>query len=381
MYTKINAQAVDPVSNPQIKQQQIPFHDGRNFFLEQKKTKQMMNTSFPLQRMIIVGMEESQVDRVIAADIAFQYEKVRGEIIKLSDLELATQDQYKIEPAEKVVITAHGEPGMIDKYPAATINELLHKIKNIEQAAFIFISSCDSATSDARTPSVVNTINLGPVNVYGSPGLAINDYSQITGDGRTVYKKDNEEIPYETMASLIEDTITKTHYPDVKTPLKADNWNDILTIGNNLHKEQRFRLFYDTLIAALSGKLGEQEVLLLIEEISETILTEIRNNTNLVNIFARLDSINGTPKEGDFLNKFNPEQKKYIDEMKVKHGSYKNTSQYFTVKLEKLKNILRNNLHKIWLNAKTSFVTQMPEKPLIDKTNKRQSYNEIVPPK
>lgn len=379
MYSKRTTRPTETVSNTQVKQQQLNFQDRRSQFFSQRKTIQMMNTTPLLQRMVIVGMEEGEVDKVIAADIAFQHSKVGGRIIKLSDLDKAKPGEIQINEGEGVVITAHGTPGMVGIYQGTQIRALLDKITNIKMAKFIFISSCDSATGNESTQSVVDSVGEGmPSPVYGSPGIAINDYSQITGDGRTVYKKDDSEVYYETMALFIEEAITKMCIPDVKKSLKKGSWEEITTIGAGLHHEETFHDFYEKLILALSGKLDDESIQILIEKISIIISYKIDYLSKIIKIFGYLALCN-TDDIPLFLGKYKKTTQERILYMKDAHGSFQGAADYHNAELTKLNHIMVNELYRIWLEAKISFVTQMPEPPLIRQDRSPHSYNEFLP--
>lgn len=225
---------------------------------ELTQTEKMAGNDSVYQRMVIVGSAAEDVDSVIAADISFQHHKAEGMIIMLDSLLKEDPKKYKINDGEGIILTTHGSPGMVGDYTSTEIIEGLTKIGNLEKAKYIYIASCDSATEEGDSLlSVIDVISgvFPHIPVYGAPGVAINDYSGITGDNQTRYIKENEDLACE-----IEDYITNIYYPEVKTALGINSLDQIKEFGDHLLEGSRFMSFYDLLIKALSGKLSDQEI-------------------------------------------------------------------------------------------------------------------------
>ena len=251
------------------------------------------------QRMVIVGSEPGEVDSVIAADISFQHKKAGGMLFTLEEL-LLDADTYVIKEdgTEGIILTTHGEPGKVGDFDPSEIIDGLKKIVNIEKAKYIYIASCDAATSPGgEVPSVIAAIGAAfpGINVCGAPGIAITDYRGISGDHQTVYKKNEPRgNPLEDVACFIEEVVTSLLYPDVKEPLELDDLKGVEAKGNWLLSDPKFNFFYDTLIKAL---LGQSDVGIL-----ESLNAKSGEMLNVYEIQLKecdtqLQTINGMTKE------------------------------------------------------------------------------------
>lgn len=261
--------------------------DNRSSFMTINETKGLMRNNPVIQRMVIVGSEPEKVDSVIAADISFQHEKAGGELLSLSDLLSAEQDKFAIKDdgSEGIILTTHGEPGKVGDFEPSQIIEGLKKIKNISKAKYIYIASCDAATSlSGGGLSVIAAIGgaFPSINVCGAPGIAITDYHGITGDYQTTYKKNEPggDAPFQDIACVIENAVTSSLYPKVKILLDLPDLAEVEKKGIKLRLKKKFNRFYDTLINALLGEFNIGDLIFFFEEYGRNCKKELETTSD-----------------------------------------------------------------------------------------------------
>ena len=283
--------------------------DNRSSFMTINETKGLMRNDHVAQRMVIVGSDPVEVDSVIAADISFQHQKAGGVLLTLGELLGGTPSKYGIKKdgSEGIILTTHGEPGKVGDFGPSEIIDGLKKIANIEKAKYIYIASCDAATSPGgEVPSVIAEIGAAfpGINVCGAPGIAITDYRGISGDYQTVYKKNEPKgIPFQDVACVIENAVTLSLFPNVKDSLGLDDLDKVEKKGIELRSQGDFIEFYDTLINALLGQFNVDRLIFFVETYRKECEKQLATAENQSTIIYFQDQLKIVPLELEFVKK------------------------------------------------------------------------------
>ena len=227
----------------------------------------------PIQRMVISVQEPRTIDSTIAADIQFNLINFGGDLVLFNNLEENERGTYAIQNNEVIVVTGHGAPGAVFKNERESVNgrrigNAIKKIENYENAAFIYLSSCNAAAKPQNGQSLVN-ITYRVINsrvragrrksVYGAPAEAIADYDSITGDVQsTVITLNKDEASF---TDDIEVALQLLYFPKMQENVKAKNERGIIQRGNELLREGgRLRLFNRFYLGILSGEMQDADI-------------------------------------------------------------------------------------------------------------------------
>lgn len=226
----------------------------------------------PIQRMVIYPGEIDQMDKVISADVAQQHKKAGGELLTWKEITKAQDASLEIAKGEPIIIAAHGDKGSIEDVQAEVIATMLQaKIKNIEEAGYIYYSACHSAENQgAKEESSVMDITakiIKNVAVFGSPGLKVNDFDKNSGDEQSF-------IPSKASRRWghVQLNLANMFVFDLSDSQGFDSIKDAKELGDQLLGDQNFLKFFNYFTGVLSGKAEViDDLLKLIDETQKSI--------------------------------------------------------------------------------------------------------------
>lgn len=143
-----------------------------------------------VQRMVVAAAPASTIDRIIAADVAFQLGRAGGSAVALQDIDKQKAGTYSVADSEWIVVCGHGNTSAIDGVAPEDMSGYLKKVTNHAKAGGVYLSACNSATIDDKGTSFLKRFQAdfsgggqGPQpHVGGATGYKINDFDEVSGE-------------------------------------------------------------------------------------------------------------------------------------------------------------------------------------------------------
>lgn len=202
----------------------------------------------PIQRMVIATAPVDLIDRIIAADIAFQESRAGGLVLTIKQIEKGVDKQFSINTGEWIIICGHGNGANIDGINSKTLSSHLMKIGNISKAGGIYLSACQTASRENPYIKQLNTHGISGMPIIGADGFKINDFDETSGEQQVAVKTDKEGVA----TKLQNKAWRKSRFVgDIGTPIKALSIDDVLQQGKQLLKDEKFRDFFKSFITSL----------------------------------------------------------------------------------------------------------------------------------
>ena len=211
-----------------------------------------------IQRMVVATASVDAIDRIIAADIAFQSRRAGGETLSLSDIEASETGTHAIGGEEWFVICGHGDPTSMDGVPPGRLSAGLKRVTNYEKTGGVYLSACNTATPGDTGKSFSGNFReqflggrKGPEpHIIGATGYKINDFESVSGE---------EQVAVPTAAGDQAGALQDQHWTAsglsgaINAPLKAASIDDVVSAGRALLKNDAFMQFFRNFVGALKA--------------------------------------------------------------------------------------------------------------------------------
>lgn len=209
-----------------------------------------------MQRMVVAATPVSEIDRIIAADVAFQSRRAGGVTVDLRALDAEEVGTYSIASSEWMVVCGHGDTSGIDRVGPAALSRSLKRVTNHQSAGGVYLSACNSASLDSQGSSFLKRFHAdfagrrtGPEpRIVGATGYKINDFDAVSGE---------EQVAVPTTEEAAAGNLQHKNWSasgiggDIRDSIGASSIAEVLAQGQALLANKPFRQFFSNFVGDL----------------------------------------------------------------------------------------------------------------------------------
>lgn len=217
--------------------------------------------------MVVAAAPVATIDRIIAADLAFQHQRAGGEALSLESIDRDTPGTHSISSSEWIVVCGHGDTSAIDGVKPEQMSTCLKRVANHANAGGVYLSACNSATLETGGSSYLKRFHNaftdgsqapGP-HVVGATGYKINDFDEVSGEQQVAVP-----VARGGKAGELQDKnwLASGMSGKINAPLGVSSIDEVLKQGRSLLSQTQFREFFRGFVGDLKqAKLLEPDQL------------------------------------------------------------------------------------------------------------------------